>query len=172
MGFSVSWVAFNGVPPPEVLSAVGLRGTDIVEEVPEAPFQTAALPNGWTVLFAADVMFAQPDRLRELSRHHDIIGCMVEEHAMVSMASRYAHGELVWKVVHDPSSSPSELRISGSPPPELAAVRDRASRGGAGAGNAFEIPIDLADEVCGFRHDAIRPDWKMVMFTVAVPNRP
>ena len=91
---------------------------------------------------------------------------------MVSMASRYAHGELVWEVVHDPSSSPSELRISGSSPPELAAVRDRASRGGVGAGNNFEIPIDLADEVCGFRHDAIRPDWKMVMFTVAVPNRP
>ncbi len=111
MGFSVSWVAFNGMPPSEALSAVGLRGTDIVEEVPEAPFQTAALPNGWTVLFAADVMFDQPDRLRELSRHHEIAGCMVEEHAMVSMASRYAHGELLWEVVHDSFVKP--VRLTG-----------------------------------------------------------
>lgn len=167
-----SWLAFRNASQSEVLSATGLRGTDIVEEVPEAPFQTAALPGGWTVLFASDVMFARPDRLRTLSRRHEVLGCMAEEHAMVSMSAYHVRGEPVWEVVHDPSSGSSTLLVSGSPPPEPARLRDHASRRGAGAEDGFDIPIELAEAVCGYRHDAIGSDPETLMFTVAVLEQP
>ncbi len=170
MGFSVSWIAFKGVPKPEVLAVLSLRDTGIVSDLPEEPFQTAVLPDGWTVVFANDVMFAAPDRLQELSRDHIVVGCMVEEHAMVSMSACYAHGQEVWQVVYDCSWAPSGLALSGHPPSDLAEIRRRLSPDGdETTADAFDIPIELAKAVCGYRHDTSRYPWGEITYTVAVP---
>lgn len=169
MGYSVSWVAFQGAAEADVLALTGLRGTETVQDVPDAPFQVATLPGGWTILFANDVMFAEPDNLKRLSRHHTILGCMIEEHATVSMSSCYVGGEMLWEVVFDVSSTESELMVSGSPPPELAAVRAQASLDHErSADGDFDTPIDLAEAVCGYRHDTMHFDWGTIGFTVAV----
>ena len=170
MGFSVSWIAFKGVPKPEVLAVLGLRDTGIVSDLPEEPFQTAVLPDGWTVVFANHVMFAAPDRLQELSRHHIVVGCMVEEHAMVSMSACYAQGQSVWEVVHDDASTPPGLAVSGQPPPALADIRERLTPvRDDSVSYGFDIPIELARTVCGYRHDMCRFPWGEITYTVAVP---
>ena len=170
MGFSVSWVAWHGATPAEVLALAALRGTEAVGTIPASPFQVATLPGGWTLLFADDVMVAEPDNLRRLSRHHTVLGCMVEEHATVSMSSCYGGGEMRWEVVFDAGSAGSELMVSGAPPPQLAAVRAQALEAeGRSVDGDFDTPIDLAEAVCGYRHDRVAFDWGTILFTVAVP---
>ena len=170
MGFSVSWMAFKGVPKPEVLAVLGLRETGVLIEFPEEPFQTAVLPDGWTVVFANDVMFAASDRLRELSRGYVVVGCMVEEHAMVSMSACYAHGQEVWQVVHDDASTPPGLAVSGQPPLALADIRERlAPVRDDSVSYGFDIPIELAEAVCGYRYDTSRYSWGELTYVVAEP---
>ena len=89
---------------------------------------------------------------------------------MVSMSACYAHGQEVWQVVHEDASTPPGLAVSGQPPLALADIRERlASTGDDSVSYAFDIPIELAKAVCGYRHDTSRYPWGEITYTVAVP---
>jgi hypothetical protein len=67
----------------------------------------------------------------------------------------------LWRVLHhtnpDKPLGPDRLAVSGDPPPQFAAIRDRRAREQAEAGEdvdvMFDAPLDLAKSVCGYRHD-------------------
>ncbi len=52
MGFSLSWIAINGMSPEKVQVALKLRGTGAREDVPDSPFAGAELPGGWYLVIA------------------------------------------------------------------------------------------------------------------------
>ncbi len=53
MGWSCSWVAIRGKDPGSVLARLGLRPSANREEIPEAPWTGAVLPNGWYLVFCS-----------------------------------------------------------------------------------------------------------------------
>lgn len=174
MGFSISWLAFEGATRSDVLAATGMRDTGVVDEVNEAPFSCAEIPTGWTVLYSNNYLYAPSRHLKRLSRNRRILACISEEHVMFSAASLYVNGDEAWAVYHYPQSGLFDLSVSGNPPAQFVDIRDRQIEKQRQAGgetsmvdHVFDIPIALAADICGYRYDRCRFDWGKPAFTVA-----
>lgn len=92
---------------------------------------------------------------------------------MSSASFMWKNGECSWSVVHAAEKNVRNLRIIGSPPADLEALRatalqqQNAERGGfslfgllrAEFDHFFRVPIDLAAKVVGYEHDKVRQAW-------------
>ena len=162
MGFSQSWIAVRGKSPDAVLAELGWRGTGEREEVPESPVVSARLPTGWLVIVMNDSMDAADGAVdpARLSRGADVVTCMVEEHVMVSAFASWNDGKRLLEVGHNGQEDPHHLDVTGSLSPELQQIVDDARRAqakddenGGGTDYIFDIPVDMAYRLTGFRHD-------------------
>lgn len=163
MGWSSSWVAIQGGAKTEILEHLGLveTGQDIQPGTGSAPFSLAELPQDWVVVFSEDFDWASTNRVLELSRFGLTVGCQFEDKvAMTSSICAARGGVELWRVFHDHEGSIYRLDVTGEPPVELAAIRGRLfeeqeKAGGEDAGVDYvhEIPFELAQAVCGYRHD-------------------
>ena len=162
MGWMCSWLAVQGAVKAELLDALNLTETGRqVEPGSGAAFLSCAeRPDGWLVLFSDDFDWADRDQILEMSRFGLTVGCQFEDKVeMTSVARAARHGEELWSISH--ANNPKQrLEISGEPPGEFAAIRDRLFReqeeaGGEEAGVDFvhEIPLEVARSVCGYRAD-------------------
>ena len=109
---------------------------------------------------ANDCNYADRAPLKRLSRSGDVVACAIEEHVMASGASGYSGGKEMWCIVHDAERGLSHLEVTGEPPPQLAAIHERLAAELAEAGGdesevdyVFDVPVELAAELTGFRHD-------------------
>jgi hypothetical protein len=161
MGYSVSWLAVRGKPSIVVLSELGLQGTGEYDEVPDSPdIWGANLPDGWYLVFANRCDYVDRLPLDRLSAAAQVVTCSVEEHVMVSWASGWSDGQKVWSVTHDSEQGIDHIEADGDFPPVFASLRDRLAAEQAGAGgeesdvdHLFDVPVELAKAVTGFRHD-------------------
>ena len=166
MGFSISWLAVRGVTSAQILPLVGARGTGQFEDIPESPLLGADLPDGWYLLFANRFDFLETAPLGALSADTTLVGCAVEEHVMTSYATGWYAGRRRWLVVHEAERSIRHLHVEGDPPPEFVAIRARQTarqdaapparereRGHVGVDYVFDVPVELARALTGFRHD-------------------
>lgn len=162
MGWMCSWLAVQGAVKAEILDALGLTvtGRQIEPGSGTAFLSCAERPEGWLVLFSDDFDWADRDQVLEMSRFGLTVGCQFEDKVeMTSVARAARHGEELWRVSHV-NNPRQQLDISGEPPSELAAIRDRLFReqeeaGGENSGVDFihEIPLEVARAVCGYRAD-------------------
>lgn len=163
MGFSLSWVAVKGGTPQDVLNELCLRPTGARAEIPETAADGAALPGGWYLVVSNrdELKLTEEATLKSLSYLGEAIACFVEEHVMVSTAMCYSKGAWIWTVKHDAQKGADHLRALGKPPAEFAAIRDRLlkeqAEGDADVDYVFEIPVELAQALTGFRHDEAPP---------------
>jgi glutathionyl-hydroquinone reductase len=157
MGFSISWLAIRGAKALSALSQLGLEETDSRELVPESPVSAVTLETGWYVIFFNDASPAalQPEVLRRLSQLSTVVTCQVEEHAMVSTAAEWQDGKEVWYVMHDAEDGPTNLDSVGQLPSSFESVRNAqlAKNSSANVDYVFDVPVMLAQEITGFRHD-------------------
>ena len=75
---------------------------------------------------------------------------------MVSRSAGWRDGEQIWSVIHDGQEGEGHLDVEGEPPVAFAAIRDRLTKEHAKDGSVdffFDIPVDLAREMTGHRHD-------------------
>jgi hypothetical protein len=164
MGYALSWVAVKGGTSDAVQSAIGLRPSGQREDIPESDIVAAALPNGWYLVLYRGC--AAADRARKsLSRSGEVVYCSVEEHVMVSAASAWKDGKCQWSVVHDGQNDIYDLQVEGPLPASFASIRDRQkAKQDAGeklaiggedfaVDHMFDVPVDVAQELTGFRHD-------------------
>ena len=161
MGQSISWLAVHA-PPEEARAALGLNATGETLEIPEAPLVGAELNGGWYLVIAqgCDHALVRDDFVSSISTERDAVACSIEEHVMWSSASFWSGGKSVWSVAHDAQESIDHFTASGTPPPSFAEIRDRLleqqeSEGGADADVdlVFDLPLELADQIVGFKHD-------------------
>jgi len=164
MGYSLSWIAVRGKSPESVLAELKLARTGKLEETPEAPFSAAALPGGWFLVIANDCNYADRAPLKKLSQGAEVAACALEEHVMASGASGYRDGEERWSIMHDSERGLSHLNISGDPPKAAGAIHKRAEAKQAAEGGddaevdyLFEVPVEVAAKMTGFRHDRSMP---------------
>jgi hypothetical protein len=182
MGFSISWIAFKGVSKEDALTRVGLRDLAFEDGDNSAPFSAAALPTGWVVLFANDFDYGSPEKIRALAPEITVVACQAEEHVMFSAAHCALQHEIIWSVSHDGGQhGVYDLISTGTLPPEFPLIRERlraAQDVEAGSGglaqwrvdHLFDIPVELACALTGYRHDRAIFDWGRPDFTVAEPR--
>jgi hypothetical protein len=161
MGQSISWLAVQA-SPEEARNALALCATGETVEIPEAPLVGAELSGGWYLVIAqgCDHALVGDDFVSSISRERDAVACSIEEHVMWSSASFWTGGASLWSVVHDAQESIDHFTVDGTPPQSFIEVKDRLleqqkSEGGADADVdfVFDLPLELAEEIVGFRHD-------------------
>jgi len=179
MGFSISFIAVKGREKAEVVGELGLADTGRPDPRTRARFVYAELPDGWRLVYSNSFDYASPRRIADLSKGALAVGCAVEEHVMFSGARAYEDGRELWSVIHDRQDGLYDLSMTGKPPAELQAIKDRLFKeqdeeGGADAGVdcIFDIPVELAAAVTGFRHDEPMPGSGGPSLTALKPLRP
>lgn len=180
MGFKISWIAFEGMDKADVLSRMAMSDTGKPDEAYEASFSLAQLPTGWSVLFANDFEYASDRRMAPLSAGGRLIALQVHEGVMCARAVEFRNGQLIWWVGHDSEEGIEHLDAEGDLPAAFAVVRARlfaeqAENGGteADVDYIFDVPVELAAELTGYRHDQAMFDWGEPLFTaVEAASRP
>ena len=176
MSFDVSWAAFSKVRKQEVLAAANLQDTGEHDEANEAPFSCAELPNGWTVLYANSSTYTY-ENIKRISANHAVLSVIIQEYVPTSLAAFHVRGEEIWSVYHEGNAGVLDLTLTGAVPPQTTAIRDRLSVMQQSEGKAsrvdhmFDVPVELAESICGYRHDRWRFSWGQPVFTVAKPRR-
>jgi hypothetical protein len=178
MGFSISWLAFKDKSKLDVLSLMSLADTGEPDDANESPFSGAELPTGWYIVFRNALSSPRMKMLKSLSRDCSVLRCQVEEHIMFSGASLHTNGKLMWTVCHQSSKGAYHLSAEGDLPETFGPIRDRLFKeqeenGGANSDvdYIFDIPVQLACELCGYRHDQWRFDWGQPTFARLRPTR-
>ncbi len=162
MGFSQSWLAVKGKPAAAVLEALGLKGTGTREEIAESPIIGAELPGGWYLVVAnrSGHRLMREPVVERLSAGCEVVTGDVEEHVMVSMAAGWKDGRRIWLVAHDAQRGIEHLKTQGELPTAFGGIRDemRSQHQAAGGRQAdvdyiFDVPVELAKALTGYRHD-------------------
>jgi hypothetical protein len=156
MGYSLSWVAVKA-DPKAVYAALNVQPTGEREEIPESAFCGAQLSGGWT-LIVFNRKELKDKQLATASRIGETIHCFVEEHVMVTVASGWRDGKQIWRVTHDGQKSADHLSADGQVPPDFAPIRDKylakqTAEPEEDVDHIFDIPVELARALTGFRHD-------------------
>jgi hypothetical protein len=139
MGFSVSWIAFQGKAKQQVLEITRLVDTGEIDEANESPICGAELPGAWYVLFLNDVVhsFVSAEHMKRFSIGCTVLGCQVEEHVMASASFLYCNGTRVWNITHESEKGLYNLEVDGSPPEWFSigpACQKQDAAGGKSAG--------------------------------------
>jgi hypothetical protein len=180
MGVSLSFLAVKGLAPAEVHRALGVADSGVAAgefDYPRPAMRGAALPDGWylVLLNSVDHRFVTSEEIpAQLSRGCEVVACRVEEHCMFSACLGWRDGAMLWQVAHDPDEDPNHLEVEGTPPAvfgELAArmrakqVEEDRRAGEMSVDFIWEIPVELANSLCRYRHDEYA-DWGKPAFTV------
>jgi hypothetical protein len=175
MGFNMSWIFVDGIDQDALYEALDLAPTGGTPDghdlgTSRVPLAGATLTSGWCGVFAkyALVMDAtmgtSPPRLAHLPAKSQSITCVVLEHAMVSYASLWQDGRHTWQIRHDSSQGTEHLEASGYLPPAFAEFRDlamhkqraeeeRRKQREWGVDYVFDVPLDTAAAITGYRHN-------------------
>jgi hypothetical protein len=162
MGYSLSLLAVQTTQQAEVLQQLGYIRTGKSCGYAKEALSSYALPSNWFLIVArgCDNRFLQPHILGPLSAHFPVVACSIEEHVMFSAAEYWAGGNRVWRAEHVGENGPIHLETSGILPPgfdALSAVHKQAQEADGGAkadvDHYFDIPLDAAKAIMGFRHD-------------------
>jgi hypothetical protein len=174
VGFKISWLAFDAIEKAAMLDALGFRDTGEADEANESPFSAVQLRNGWSIIWSNDFEWAATQPVKSSFPTKRAISCQLHEGLMYSATHGADDGIELWSVVHDAQQSLHDLSISGNPPPELLPIKDKLfldqkseDAGSAEVDFIFDIPIELAASITGFRHDlweidGHRPDWTVI----------
>jgi len=114
--------------------------------------------------------------LKKVSSAGELVYCYVEEHVMYSSAASWKDGKQIWSVIHDAQNGIRHLDVSGDVPKVLAVIaeklnaeQDAYSDKKPEVDYIFDIPVELAKELTGFRHDQDMPGMLDDAFEVLEP---
>ena len=169
MSFSLAWFAVQGVPKDVFLERAGFEDTGEMDEYFEEEHSGGELPGGWYVVVTNDLSLLEASKLAHWSAGGRLVAAVVHEDAMNALATEWRDGRQVWSVSHDGSEGGDTLEVEGALPDVFEELKQEAMAATAevegGSGNfAFDIPLDLAAEVTGFRHDELGFDDEIEPF--------
>lgn len=159
MGYSLSWIAVHENSSDQLNNALQIRPTGVREDIAESECTSARLPSGhYLVIFNREEL--SPALLKDVSRSVPLIFGYAEEHVMCSSVAAWENGAERWALIHDAQEGMFDLQVRGAPPEQYHAIRERlfaeqAADGGeqAGVDHIFDIPVELAHELIGYRYD-------------------
>ena len=163
MGISLAWVAVEALSVDESLQRLSLSRTGKNCELPFNGVSGHALPGGWFMLAAmgCDHRIARAESMTALSKGCRAVACAVEEHVNFASTELWQDGHRVWHVQHQGDRDVENISHSGAPPARffdlLATVEPGDSESLEGHFH-MDIPLLLAKEIAGFRHDECNPE--------------
>ncbi len=180
MGYSLSWLAVKGKSPQAVRVELGFRATGEHEKMPDSDLSAAELPNGWYLIVSNHTEQVAPDdALQRLSSGCEAVTGFVEEHVMVSSASGWKDGQRCWSVIHDSQKRRDSLETQGQLPPMFESILEKfrlkqkeADIRKRGVDFIFEVPVELAGTLVGYRHDRDVPGMSGEPFEVLANDNP
>jgi hypothetical protein len=175
MGSSLSWLACNGKTPEAVHLQLGCSSIGEFGDYPNFALVGRTLPSGWFLLVAnrCGAALVSDSVLSIISSDCSFVACSIEEHVNYVVSSSWRNGRKIWVVEHFGDRGSSDLTVSGEPPSELLQIRERCSVEQATQPQSkhqvdyiFDIPLELAKCIIGFRHDEITPDIERDSFEI------
>lgn len=173
MGYRITWLAVKGLSKSNVLAHFGMRDTRQIDEANEAMFSIAELPTGWTILWSNDPTFARVAVCTPLSLKAPVLSAWVNETTMLSSANYFERGQYLWFVGHDAQKGMDDLDWEGDIPSQFETIKNRLMTAQAANGGSqsdvdfiFDIPLELAQSICGYKHDLCEFEWGSPTFTV------
>ena len=167
MGFAISWLAVKGKPSETVTRELGLTPTGEKTLYGDSFFTGHTFSNGWFLLVINECEhnFVKQNTLASLSNSCEVIACVIEEHVMFSSSELWKNGARIWRIEHDAQKSIDHITSFGSLPESYSAIEREFSeeQKKAGGKNAdtdyfFEIPLQTAKRIVGFKHDESSPE--------------
>ena len=165
MGYSIGWLAVQTNDADAVYQSLQVKPTDNPDEYFDTPISGVTLNTGWILLVAqGSERLIAPQILARVSTRWPCVGCLVEEHVMASSATFWSGGVEVWSIVHEADQGILHLEARGQLPDSFVALRDEKIReqqtddaGGDGdVDHVFEVPLLVAKQFTGFKHDEPR----------------
>ncbi|MEY2757734.1 MAG: hypothetical protein RIR33_1512 [Pseudomonadota bacterium] len=173
MSFSLAWFAVQGIGRDDFLDRTGFTDTGEVDEYFEHDHSAGELPGGWYVIVTSELGMLAPDRLAQWSAGGRLVAALVHEEAANTLSTEWKDGRQVWSVSHDGGEGGDQLAVEGKLPDvfeelkhEAEAAQKESEKEGGGVNFVFDIPLDLAAEITGFRHDEMGFDDDIPPFTV------
>ena len=139
------------------------------------------MPQGWYLVVAnrCDHRFLQAKVLGPLSQNYRVVVCSIEEHVMFSSAEEWVAGAMTWRAVNAGANGPMDLKTSGALPPSFQSVANalaakREAEGGktAEVDHYFDIPLNAAKAITGFKHDEKVPGLDYQKFDLLQDQKP
>ncbi|WP_417762792.1 hypothetical protein [Shewanella sp.] len=173
MGFKIGWIAVKDSEPAAIHKMLSLSPSGEREEFPDSPIAGVELPNGWYLVHFNDFLAPalEEESVSRVSSLGDVVACQVHEGIMVSMASGYKSGQLVWSVVHNAQEALEHLETRGSLPGEFEGIKSKKIQEQAQDDEGmvdyiFDIPVDMARAYVGYRYDQALPNESELPFQV------
>ena len=110
--------------------------------------------------------------LSSLSMSARVVAASIEEHVMYCFSTCWLNGQQEWRVQHEAEKGTTHLQVSGVPPEELETLRQGALArqlchdDEIGVDYVFDVPLELAKRVVGFRHDEGAPGPELEFFEI------
>lgn len=160
MGFSLAWVAVHGIAGDDFLERAGFEDTGEIDEYFEEQHSGGEIPGGWYVIVTSEIGLLEPAKLALWSAGGRLVATVVHEDSSNSLAMEWRDGKQVWSLSHDGSEGGDQLAVEGTLPDvfeelhqEAVAAQEESRKEGGEVDFVFDIPLDLAAEITGFRHD-------------------
>ncbi len=178
MGTSTSWIAVEGASVAELAAHLRFVAAPDDGEIDGAP-QATIVPSGWALIVSrmknAGVV-EDARTLRGLARRWRTVACDEESHIMYAAACEWRDGREVWAVAHSSAETAVPLMIRGALPPGSIEVREKwlaqdveAAASGARVDYVYEIPLEIARLVVGYRLDS--DDDETLTYVPLIPRR-
>lgn len=177
MGYAISWLACRGLAFESVVARLGLRTTGRQNEFARERVSSQALDDGWILVVAnrCNHAIVKAPSLAAVSEGCELVACNIEEHVMYASAECWRDGQRLWHIEHASEEGGDHLAVEGTLPDSLqqllAGLRQRP-RDDDESGDLFDIPLDCAMALVGFRHDVDHPAHEHDSFQVleALPS--
>lgn len=169
MGISLSWVAVEELPADDALSWLALSKTAKSCAHPFKGVAGHALPNNWYLVAAGryDHRVANAASMSALSKGCQAIACAIEEHVNFASTELWQDGTRVWHVQHQGDKDCENISSEGKVPQrfhELLATVEPVDSENLDGHFDMDIPLILAKELSGFRHDDSDPEFDSTPF--------
>lgn len=155
MGAALSWLAVKGKDRQSLLDELELKATGKKGEFFDYKLCGQTLESGEFLLITdnCDHPFQSTVGLARISAYCEVIACSIEEHVMYSMATAWKEGKELWCIEHrGGDKGRTDLTVTGTPPEGF---KDAKQENEGQADWYFEMPLALARELTGFKHDEV-----------------
>ena len=158
MGYSISWVHCRGLILETAAARLSLTVTDRFDEYARAGISAQSLDDCSLLLVAnrCNHRIAKAPALASLSADCELVACSIEEHVMYASSELWRNGRQIWRIEHCAEEGPDHLSTEVDLPDCLEPLLIECKRNLSDdqeTGWFFDIPLDCAKELTGFKHD-------------------
>ncbi|RWD64640.1 MAG: hypothetical protein EOS36_09470 [Mesorhizobium sp.] len=162
MGFSISWFGLRGYGIKEAAALFGREIGGTSEDF-DAPVNAYGSDKNWAIIILGYCSFPNPpdSYLSAFSQGREMVVVHIEEQTMFARAELWSSGKNIWRVSHSGDKDVRDIHTTGDLPASFESLRQQAfskQDKESDVDYVFDIPLDLAAELTGFRHDEGAPD--------------